>query len=171
MNRRNFLKSIGKICAVLPFVGSSSAVAKTGASETKSGCSWKGKLKCGGQNGTLCLRCSYGVKRSGTRPATKEDFQNALTEVVKERLNNADTELGESRSFIYQGYYFTVQDIYDSELKYIALHPFFKIQGILSMFILNDQFDDLQRRDMFLDEMIRQWKEKQVYTTEELREF
>ncbi len=33
MNRRNFLKSIGKICAVLPFVGSSSAVAKTGASE------------------------------------------------------------------------------------------------------------------------------------------
>ena len=31
MNRRNFLKSIGKICAVLPFVGSSSAVAKTGA--------------------------------------------------------------------------------------------------------------------------------------------
>ncbi len=33
MNRRNFLKSIGKICAVLPFVGSSSAVAKAGASE------------------------------------------------------------------------------------------------------------------------------------------
>ncbi len=33
MNRRNFLKTIGKICAVLPFVGSSSAVAKTGASE------------------------------------------------------------------------------------------------------------------------------------------
>ncbi len=33
MNRRNFLKSIGKICAVLPFVGSSSAVAKVGASE------------------------------------------------------------------------------------------------------------------------------------------
>ncbi|KKL09232.1 hypothetical protein LCGC14_2567900, partial [marine sediment metagenome] len=30
MNRRSFLKSIGKICAVLPFVGSSSAVAKTG---------------------------------------------------------------------------------------------------------------------------------------------
>ena len=45
MNRRNFLKSIGKICAVLPFVGSSSAVAKTGASEV----------------------------RSGTRPATEED--------------------------------------------------------------------------------------------------
>ena len=35
MNRRNFLKSIGKICAVLPFVGSSSAVAKTGASKGK----------------------------------------------------------------------------------------------------------------------------------------
>ena len=37
MNRRNFLKSIGKICAVLPFVGSSSAVAKTGAPEVRSG--------------------------------------------------------------------------------------------------------------------------------------
>ena len=35
MNRRNFLKSIGRICAVLPFVGSSSAVAKTGASKEK----------------------------------------------------------------------------------------------------------------------------------------
>ncbi len=59
MNRRNFLKSIGRICAVLPFVGSSSAVAKTGASKSKSGCSWKGKLKCGGQDGTLCPRCKY----------------------------------------------------------------------------------------------------------------
>lgn len=29
-NRRNFLKSIGKICAVLPFVGSSPAVAQSG---------------------------------------------------------------------------------------------------------------------------------------------
>ena len=33
MNRRNFLKSIGKICAVLPFVGSSSAVGDSGVSE------------------------------------------------------------------------------------------------------------------------------------------
>ena len=80
-------------------------------------------------------------------------------------------ELGESRSFIYRGFYFTVQDIFDSELKYMALHPFFKIQGILCMFILNDQFDDLQKRHRFLDEMIRQWKEKQIYTTEELRGF
>ena len=32
MNRRNFLKSIG-ICAVLPFVGSSSAVSDSAASE------------------------------------------------------------------------------------------------------------------------------------------
>ena len=36
MNRRNFLKSIGKICAVLPFVDSSSAVGDSGASEGKS---------------------------------------------------------------------------------------------------------------------------------------
>ena len=140
MNRRNFLKSIGKICAVLPFVGSSSAVGQSGASDGQP--KW---IEESFRRQSICR-----PKPTGTRPAT---------------------ELRESRSFIYQGYYFTVQDIYDSELKYIALHPFFKIQGILSMFILNDQFDDLQRRDMFLDEMIRQWKEKQVYTTEELREF
>ncbi len=113
MNRRNFLKSIDKICAVLPFVGSSSAVGDsgasegqpewieesfrrqsicrpkpTGATEGKSGCSWKGKLKCGGQNGTLCLRCSYGVKRSGTRPATEEEIKefNRQAQAECERL-------------------------------------------------------------------------------------
>ena len=45
MNRRNFLKSIGKICAVLPFVGSSSAVAQSGASEGAPKASWD-KLGC-----------------------------------------------------------------------------------------------------------------------------
>ena len=72
MNRRNFLKR----CSILPFVGSLFAVGDSGASESKSGCSWKGKLKCGGQNGPLCPRCIYGVKRSGTKLATKKDFQN-----------------------------------------------------------------------------------------------
>ncbi len=85
--------------------------------------------------------------------------------------DKVSTELGESRSFIYQGYYFTVQDMYDSELKYVALHPFFAIQGIFPMILLNDQFDDLQKRYIILDEMIRQWKKKQIYTIEELRGF
>lgn len=79
--------------------------------------------------------------------------------------------LGETRSFIYRGYYFTVQHILDSELEYIALHPFFEIQGIEAMFILTEQLEDLRRRNMFLDGMIRRWKKKQVYTTEELRGF
>ena len=35
-NRRNFLKSIGKICAVLPFMGNSPAVAKIEATGCKS---------------------------------------------------------------------------------------------------------------------------------------
>jgi len=55
-NRRGFLKR----CSILPFVGSLAAVAKAGVSESKLVCTWKGKLKCGGQNGTLCHRCRYG---------------------------------------------------------------------------------------------------------------
>lgn len=35
MNRRHFMSKIGKICAVIPFVGSSSATGQSGASEGK----------------------------------------------------------------------------------------------------------------------------------------
>ena len=95
MNRRNFLKLTG-ICVVLPFVGSLSAEGKIDLTrkmyanaindmesdaKRRSGtrlatedefqdaltevvkgkliCTWKGKLKCGGQNGTLCPQCKY----------------------------------------------------------------------------------------------------------------
>lgn len=55
MNRRNFLKTIGKICAVLPFVGSSSTVSDSGTSE--------------------------GQRRAGTRPATEEERNKLLTAI------------------------------------------------------------------------------------------
>ncbi len=50
-------------------------------------CMWRGKLKCGGQNGTLCFRCRYGgrdnsddieiigAKCSGTQLATKKEIE------------------------------------------------------------------------------------------------
>ncbi len=88
MNRRNFLKSIGKICAVLPFVGSSSAVGGSGASEGQP--EW---IEESFRRQSICR-----PKPTGTRPATKaescailnnlgcKEFRDALTEVVEEKL-------------------------------------------------------------------------------------
>ena len=83
MNRRNFLKSIGKICAVLPFVGSSSAVAKAGASE-------------GQRKQTYTYKEIIGKDIDGTlekrkRKLTKAEFQDALTEVIKGKFTISGT--------------------------------------------------------------------------------
>lgn len=58
MNRRNFFKTVtGFIAGVC--VSSTKTKAKNNLGFQ---CEWNGRLKCGGQNGTLCPRCKYNRK-------------------------------------------------------------------------------------------------------------